>query len=135
MILSFQTDTSGQTVQTQLRVCRLHLLDAIYSTIKPACSSLRVVTANFSRFLDFLQYLLDMTLLLLNPHLLSGPIHPYQLDESTASFRGVWCTFSFYFYFEYIFLLANSEDPDQTPHSVASDLGLHCLPMSQKGDT
>ena len=27
---------------------------------------------------------------------------------------------------------ANSGDPDQTPHSVASDLGLHYLPMSQK---
>ena len=25
---------------------------------------------------------------------------------------------------------ANSVDPDQMPHSVASDLGLHCLPMS-----
>ena len=25
-------------------------------------------------------------------------------------------------------------DPDQTPHSVASDLGLHCLPMSYKKD-
>ena len=30
---------------------------------------------------------------------------------------------------------ANSEDPDQPPHSgVASDLGLHCLPMSHKED-
>ena len=29
---------------------------------------------------------------------------------------------------------ANSEDPDQTPHSVASDLGLHYLPMSHKKD-
>ena len=28
-------------------------------------------------------------------------------------------------------MLANSEDPDQTPRS---DLGLHCLPMSQKWD-
>ena len=27
---------------------------------------------------------------------------------------------------------ANSGDPDQTQHSVASDLGLHCLPMSHK---
>ena len=27
-------------------------------------------------------------------------------------------------------LFANSEDPDQTPHSTASDLGLHCLPIS-----
>ena len=27
-------------------------------------------------------------------------------------------------------LNANSEDLDQTPRSAASDLGLHCLPMS-----
>ena len=27
---------------------------------------------------------------------------------------------------------ANSGDPDQTPHFVASDLGLHYLPMSHK---
>ena len=26
-------------------------------------------------------------------------------------------------------MLANNVDPDQTPHDVASDLGLHCLPM------
>ena len=25
---------------------------------------------------------------------------------------------------------SNSEDPDQTLHSLASDLGVHCLPMS-----
>ena len=31
-------------------------------------------------------------------------------------------------------MLANSVDPDQTPRSAASDLGLHCLPMSQKRD-
>ena len=30
---------------------------------------------------------------------------------------------------------ANSGDPDQTPHSVASDLGLHYLPMSHIKDT
>ena len=29
---------------------------------------------------------------------------------------------------------ANSGDPDQKVHSVASDLGLHCLPMSHKKD-
>ena len=29
---------------------------------------------------------------------------------------------------------ANNGDPDQTPHSVASDLGLHYLPMSHKKD-
>ena len=31
-------------------------------------------------------------------------------------------------------MLANSKVPDQTPRSAASDLGLHCLPMSQKWD-
>ena len=30
---------------------------------------------------------------------------------------------------------ANSVDPDQTPRSAASDLGLHCLPRSQKRNT
>ena len=25
--------------------------------------------------------------------------------------------------------IANNVDPDQMPHHVASDLGLHCLPM------
>ena len=29
-------------------------------------------------------------------------------------------------------MLENSRDPDQTPHSVASDQVLHCLPMSHK---
>ena len=73
-------------------------------------------------------------LLTFNTHLLSGLFHPYQMDESISSFKGVWCTFSFLFCFEWIFLLANSEDPEQTPRSAASDLGLHCLPMSQKWD-
>ena len=27
-------------------------------------------------------------------------------------------------------LFVNSGDPDQTPRSVASDLGLHCLPIT-----
>ena len=30
-------------------------------------------------------------------------------------------------------LFANSEDPDQTPRSAASDLGLHCLPITLLG--
>ena len=61
--------------------------------------------------------------------------HICLVDASISNFRGVWCTFSiFILYFEYIFLLANSEDLDQTPRSVASDLGLHCLPVSQKWD-
>ena len=30
-------------------------------------------------------------------------------------------------------LFANREDPDQTPRSAASDLGLHCLPITLLG--
>ena len=30
-------------------------------------------------------------------------------------------------------LFANSGDPDQTPHSAASDLGLHCLASTLLG--
>ena len=30
-------------------------------------------------------------------------------------------------------LFANSGDPDQTPRSAASDLGLHCLPITRLG--
>ena len=30
-------------------------------------------------------------------------------------------------------VFANSEDPDQMPHSAASDLGLHCLPVTLLG--
>ena len=31
-------------------------------------------------------------------------------------------------------MLANSGEPDQTPHSAASDVVLHCLRMSHKKD-
>ena len=34
----------------------------------------------------------------------------------------------FYFIFD-----GNSVDPEQPPHPVASDLGLHCLPMTLSG--
>ena len=34
-----------------------------------------------------------------NPYLPSGPVHPYQLDESISSFKGAWCTFSFLIHF------------------------------------
>ena len=30
-------------------------------------------------------------------------------------------------------LFVNSGDPEQTPHSAASDLGLHCLPITLLG--
>ena len=43
---------------------------------------------------------------------------------------GVLFLFSSFF----IEILVSSVDPEYTPHSAASDLGLHCLPRSLKRD-
>ena len=42
----------------------------------------------------------------------------------------VWSILSLLFYFLWKILLANSVDPDQMPHYVASDLSRQCLPMT-----
>ena len=49
------------------------------------------------------------------------------LDKSIYHFRGAGSILSLLFYFLWKVLLANSVDPEQMPHHVASDLGLHCL--------
>ena len=38
-----------------------------------------------------------------------------------------------YSYRYIIELFANSGEPDQTPQNAASDLGLHCLPVTHLG--
>ena len=60
--------------------------------------------------------------------------HNYSLDESISNFRVVGWYFSFLFNFNKKLLQANSGEPDQTPLFAASDLFLHCLPMSHKKD-
>ena len=60
------------------------------------------------------------------------------MDSSTLTFwtspfpvKGVSGKFLLLPWFTEIPVLnANSVDPDYTPRSAASDLGLHCLPMS-----
>ena len=52
------------------------------------------------------------------------------LDESITNLRGVCFVVLVSCFIEIHVLNANSVDPDLSPHSVASDLGLHCLPMS-----
>ena len=58
--------------------------------------------------------------------------HSYQLDESISNFRVVGLYFSCLLKFEKELLIANSEEPDQTPRFAASDQVLHCLPMSHR---
>ena len=52
------------------------------------------------------------------------------LDESIGHFRGDGSILLLLFYIWWKILLANIVDPDQIPRYVASDLGLHCLPMA-----
>ena len=56
--------------------------------------------------------------------------HCYMLDESICHFRGVGSILSLLFYFRWKILCANNVYPDQMPHDVASDLGLHCSPVT-----
>ena len=51
------------------------------------------------------------------------------LDEFICHFWAVGSILLLLFYFGEK-LLANTADPDQMPHYVASDLSLHCLPMT-----
>ena len=60
---------------------------------------------------------------------MGGLFHPYILEKSICYLRGIRCNFLGLFGSGEKLLLANSGDPDQTPHDAASDLGLHCLPM------
>ena len=60
----------------------------------------------------------------------------YQKEERISNFGVV----GWYFLFICIQILkknmfANSGEPDQTPQNAASDLGLHCLPLSDKKDS
>ena len=53
------------------------------------------------------------------------------LDEPICHFTGNRSILSLLFYFRWKILVANNVEPDQMPHDVASDQGLHCLPMTQ----
>ena len=60
----------------------------------------------------------------------SGLFYHYSLDQSISSRRVPGYFLLLPCFIEILILNANSVDPDQTPHSAASDLGLHCLPVS-----
>ena len=58
---------------------------------------------------------------------------PSILINWTSPFPGLGVSgilFLFYSILNRYFCLANSENPEQTPRSAASDLGLHCVPRS-----
>ena len=70
---------------------------------------------------------------LLNPLYTGRLFQCCLLEKFICHFRSVRSISSFLFYFWWKVLLTNSVDPDQTPHYVVSDLGLHCLSMTLLG--
>ena len=69
-----------------------------------------------------------------NPCMPSRLFYLRSLDEYISIKRDVRLVFLSPCFIYIPVLNANSVDPDQTPHSVASDLGPHCLPMSHFWD-
>ena len=65
----------------------------------------------------------------------NGTSHSYKLDQFSSVLKAELFGeffFSFLFNFQKNILKANSGDSDRTPRFVASELGLHCLHMSNK---
>ena len=65
-------------------------------------------------------------LCIINPFKPNGLSRFYQMDQSISVLIGIFHLYSNF--------KANSGDPDQTPRSMTSDLGLQCSPMSHKKD-
>ena len=59
----------------------------------------------------------------------SGLFYLNALDWSISYRRGVWSARLVVRFIKILVSNANSVAPDQTPRSVASDLGIHCLPI------
>ena len=70
---------------------------------------------------------------LIYPFKPNGFSNSYQLDQSIFIIRVVGWYFSFFKIFIEL-SISKQCNPDQTLHSSASGLGLHCLPMSHKED-
>ena len=60
----------------------------------------------------------------------NGLLYHNSLNRSIPYIRDVWLVFIIIMFVEFSELNTNGVDPDQTSHSVASDLGLHYLTMS-----
>ena len=63
----------------------------------------------------------------------SGLFYRNSLNKSISNIRVSGLLLSLLCFIEIPVFNANNVDPDQMPHSVASDLGLHCLPVTYFG--
>ena len=64
----------------------------------------------------------------------NGLVHLHTSDRSISNKRSGWIVLFLPCLIEISVFKANNVDPDQTPRTMASDLGLHVLPMSHLRD-
>ena len=98
MILSFRTDRSGQTVQTQISLIKIYTVCNSFcifwthcSTVNRPCSNFRVITANF---LGFLQYIVGILRRLLRIFLVSrflGFLQQHGQSTDVPNWNGWLC--------------------------------------------
>ena len=77
--------------------------------------------------------MIGVTVCCVNQSTLSGLFYCNSLDWSIANSRVSGQFLLIFCFIEISVLNANSVNPDQMPHFVASDLGLHCLPVTLLG--
>ena len=98
---------------------------------KKSTKQIQTILNNETRSFGFTE-----TLLLLNlyPFMLNGFFYQSFLNRSISNRRNVWLFIIIIIiittFIEINVFYVNNVDPDQTPPSAASDLGLHCLSMS-----
>ena len=64
----------------------------------------------------------------------NGLCYLNSLDRSISNRRGVWLILLLLCFIEIPILNPKIVDPDRTPRFTASDLDVHCLPVSLLGD-
>ena len=69
-----------------------------------------------------------------NPFMPNGLLYLHSSDWYISNIRGVWLVLLLPCFIQIPVFNANSVDPNQTPHTAASDLGLQFLPMSHLWD-
>ena len=60
----------------------------------------------------------------------NGLSYLYPLCQAISNKNDARSVFIIIMFYKNPVINASNADPDQTPHSAASDLGLHCLQMS-----
>ena len=103
---------------------------SMYTAVQLMVLYICYIHGNLSHMNHFYYKSLSTMYSLFNPFMPCGLFYLKSLDRSISFIRDVWLVLSSSCFVEISELNSNKVNPDQMPRSVASDLGLHCLPMS-----